>query len=833
MMTVSRQTRIRTAVLGLASVATLVLTAPSMAIAAPIGEISSSHIGWKVDKTTGGSPCTVASKDECQPGEASSEPGGFTNANSVAVAPGGEVYVADTQNNRVQELNASGAFVLMFGEGVNKTKIKEAEKGGSVTHAEENVCIAVSRDECQAGIAGDAAGQFGQIYSVTVDSANNDVYVSEIVLGNNGSETTIGRRVQAFTSSGGFVLEIGKEVNETTKVNLCTQAEKCTAPAQEAPGSVGASAPGAFAFVQAQGQGNMLATGGPEDLLYVGDAGKVQEFDAAGKFKREILLTSISAEGHVSALAVDKMGNLYVVYQVESTRDTVRKFTASTGEEVKDGHFPVTLSSRNSSAESERFKVNGIAVDSSGRLAASEAETIFETAPPFQTNVLPFGSLLDSSSGRVISEFSLPQLSNGLAFSTSEDLYAITAQEMIVYEHLPVGEVLTGLGTCGAGVASEANVTFSCNFNGEANPWKISETEVSFQWGRTTMLGSETTTQVLGEGETFVNVSALLEGLRPNEAYYYRLAGHDRNVKAPEQLTGRMVSFRTQTVPPRIVSEPSAPFVGSSSAVLFAELNPENMNTEYFFEYGPCPKLASCQSISKTTVLKSGAYGKVGVTQEVTGLQSGTFYSYRLFAINEVGEKVVGKAGEQQISENTFTTGPLIVPRAQTGVPSGVGTTSATISGDVNPDGQPATYAFELGFYRGFTTTYGVVFSGSAGAGAVPVTETLGVSGLQPGTTYAYRIKIESGYGQAFGQLVTFTTAGLPSVLNITPRLTMLAIPPITFPPASKVPKATVKCKAIYRRDKRGRCVKIIKRKKVKNVGRAKHQHGRYKSSTR
>lgn len=40
----------------------------------------------------------------------------------------GDVYVADTGNDRVEEFNAEGVFVLMFGKEVNKAN-GEAEAG--------------------------------------------------------------------------------------------------------------------------------------------------------------------------------------------------------------------------------------------------------------------------------------------------------------------------------------------------------------------------------------------------------------------------------------------------------------------------------------------------------------------------------------------------------------------------------------------------------------------------------------------------------------------------------------------------------------------------------
>jgi hypothetical protein len=139
----------------------------------------------------------------------------------------------------------------------------------------------------------------------------------------------------------------------------------------------------------------------------------------------------------------------------------------------------------------------------------------------------------------------------------------------------------------------------------------------------------------------------------------------------------------------------------------------------------------------------------------------------------------------------------------------------------VNPDGLPAGYAFELGVYEGVGTQYGVVFSGSAGSGSVPIEETLPLSGLQPGVTYAYRISVLSGYipGESHtlqGAPVTFTTAGVPAVLQIPPPLAQLPIPNIAFPKLSLSP--VLKCKSGYKRNKHGKCAKI----KAKAKGKAR-----------
>ena len=89
---------------------------------------------------------------------------------------------------------------------------------------------------------------------------------------------------------------IGGEVNETkdktagaseAEKNLCTAAsgETCNAGVRNTTGS---SEHGAFDFDRVA---RVLAAGGTEDLLYVGDEHRVQEFKADGVWAGEIPLT--------------------------------------------------------------------------------------------------------------------------------------------------------------------------------------------------------------------------------------------------------------------------------------------------------------------------------------------------------------------------------------------------------------------------------------------------------------------------------------------------------------------------------------------------------------
>jgi hypothetical protein len=774
--------------------------------AAPVKEIVSSYFGREVNLTeviAHGGPevedvCTVESKDICQSGKESAIPGGFQYTESVTVAPNGNVYVADRGNRRIQEFTAAGEFVLMFGQEVNETT------RGNLCTEEEIKDLGV---KCKTGIEGTAPGQFGSPQSLVVDPTSGDVYVAEHVFSRNGGDLIVGWRVQEFTSGGQWLLEIGKEVNTKTKGNLCTEEEikECTGPSP----TEGNPGRGAFEFIQ--GEGDLLAVGGPEDLVYVGDKGRVQEFEADGKYKGEITLTSISPapDSYVTALAVDSDGDIYLVYRAESVENSLLHVFKANGEQVREFVVPPE--------EPEgRVKINGIALDSLNRLAVAAFEIGKEDKA--------FGSLYQATTGHLITRFT-DRGSSGIAFDNGGKLYSAGENEITVYKPVPVAELSTRLATCTSGAVQETDVTENCTLNGEANPWGVKETEVRFEWGRNESLGEITLLEPVAnekphEGEEEVPVPACREhegahgtrreakcpeaeitGLRPNQRVYDRLAGYDHNVKVPELLTSETASFRTPIVSPIIVGEPKVSFVRSSSAVLFGELNPENAETRYGFQYAQvtsCEErehelrrvvpVAECPGMRETGVFESDLYGRIGATLEASGLQPATTYRYVLVAEDEDQAKTKRLYATGLIGKFTTTVAP--VPEAETGPYSGLTATSALVAGSVNPDGSPAVYAFEVSLANGAATQYGVVLSGPAGGGTIPVAESLALAGLQPGTTYAYRIKIESGYGTATGEPVLFTTAGLPSALVTPSVLAQLPIPNIAFP---KEPKVTPK----------------------------------------
>ena len=100
-------------------------------------------------------------------------------------------------------------------------------------------------------------------------------------------------------------------------------------------------------------------------------------------------------------------------------------------------------------------------------------------------------------------------------------------------------------------------------------------------------------------------------------------------------------------------------------------------------------------------------------------------------------------------------------------LPAGsVGPHSAVVRGNVNPNDKATTYSFEYGT----TTAYGTSSAAAnlaKGNKVVAVSATL--AGLQPGTTYHYRVVASNNDGTMHGSDVTFTTSADPTAPEATP----------------------------------------------------------------
>lgn len=850
-----------------------VVSPPALAAEAPIEEIVQAHIGKEVDKTSGSNLCIVGA-GQCAPAKASSEVGGFEAPRSLAVnndpasALYHYLYVIDL-THRVQEFDPDGRFAATFGWNVNRTKIqrREAQEAAheavTVSQTDENVCSVGSGDVCQVGASGSAFGQFSEPNSIAVDPATGNVYVAEEVPGQNG----FGERVQEFTPSGEPVLEIGKDVNGTTHENICKaqEAEDCTGPGilTYAENEKGTKEADAFAFPGAP----VLTFGGPEDLLYVGEHGRIQKLAADGRYIGQMglgFLSALSGSG-VTAIGADSSGNVYIVYREldEEVEGIVRQKPAPENADIvyelgAGGNLIAEL--RPNVEEPEGIvEVMALSVDQVGHLAFSETETYRDKE--FHTRIKHSGRLYLTVGGRLhlMTQFSNPSSEvggnsvgiNSLSFDDKNHMYATDfyyttsegyfAHEVISYKPVPVAELLPlqngGNPKCSAGKDRGADATFDCRLEGDVNPEGVSETEAWFQWGLEPTLGKETLPQDICSTacgfEPVAMTPAVLEGLLPNQAVFFRLAGHDANVKAPEQLSSEQIHFTTPTAPPRVVGPVTVAFVGPFSAVFEGNVNMENSPTRYFFEYVPvekgdarsladlCPRglaVETCEGVQATSYLESSDYGAIATALEARKLQPETEYRYRMMAVNRNLETAVDEHGHAGLEERGFTTAPVPPPGVVTEPVSAIGTTTATVTGTVDPEGQVTTYGFELGVYNGAHTQLALISSGSVGRGTSAVVESVSLSALQPGTVYAYRIRASNGGGTSYGTTREFTTVGFP--VHGTPSVVPeVEIPPYQFPAR----KATLPCKRGHKGSKGGRCKK--QRQKNARHRRAARRH--------
>jgi Fibronectin type III domain len=99
-------------------------------------------------------------------------------------------------------------------------------------------------------------------------------------------------------------------------------------------------------------------------------------------------------------------------------------------------------------------------------------------------------------------------------------------------------------------------------------------------------------------------------------------------------------------------------------------------------------------------------------------------------------------------------------PTATTGAATGLGDTTATVTGTVDANGMATTYHFEYGT----SSSYGLQTSeqdAGSGTGAADVQAAL--AGLTSATTYHYRVVATNAAGVDRGADRTFTTAGPPA----------------------------------------------------------------------
>jgi len=278
---------------------------------------------------------------------------------------------------------------------------------------------------------------------------------------------------------------------------------------------------------------------------------------------------------------------------------------------------------------------------------------------------------------------------------------------------------------------------------GTVNP-NSSDTTYYFQYGTTRAFGANTPTTDAGSGGTAVQVSVPLTSLKTGTTYVYRLVA----TNASGTVDGITQFFTTGTATAATTSQASN--VTATGATLSGNVDPQGANTQYRFDYGLGSKLDEHTKWQTA----SGSSGAVSVTADVTRLEPGKSYSFRLEATNVNGTALGAVV--------TLTTATAAVPTVETGTATVNGGT-LTLTGTVNPNASDTDYYFEYGRASATGAKTATVDAGS-GTSATQVSAT--IAHLKPNTSYSFRLVAKNRYGTVRGATSTTPAAGAPTVVT-------------------------------------------------------------------
>jgi hypothetical protein len=248
----------------------------------------------------------------------------------------------------------------------------------------------------------------------------------------------------------------------------------------------------------------------------------------------------------------------------------------------------------------------------------------------------------------------------------------------------------------------------------------------------------------LPDANTYGRITAVLVNADPTQTGFNSGKGDWTFSNDKQSFSNVQV---TSGPPPPSATTAAATSIAQTGATLNGSLNPNGLSTTTWFEYGTTTAYGT-----ETTHVAAGS-GSSSVPQSavVSGLTRGTTYHYRIVAQSS--------AGAVRGADQTFTT--LDPPSATTTAASGVTAEGATLNATIDPNGHATSYVFEIGT----TAAYGATLPSSpvsAGSGTSAIGVSLPIAGLDPATTYHYRVVATSSDGTTAGGDRTLTTLSPP-----------------------------------------------------------------------
>jgi hypothetical protein len=282
---------------------------------------------------------------------------------------------------------------------------------------------------------------------------------------------------------------------------------------------------------------------------------------------------------------------------------------------------------------------------------------------------------------------------------------------------------------------------------GKLNPGGI-DAHYYFQWGATTAYGNSMPAPPgtdAGSGTGLLQAEAELAGLSANSIYHYRLVA----VNSFGTAYGLDRSFTTSGPPSFSYEAPTG--ITQGEATVHAQVDPDQLATTYRFEYGPSTAYGTEVPVGGEAI---GA-GSTPLARQatLTGLKAGSIYHYRVVAENEAG---ITDGPDQTLT--TVAPAPIDATYA-----TGIGATEVTLHTQINPLGNDTRFYFQYGTEAcpqnpGACTNIPAPPGEDIGAGSEDVAREVELTGLEPGTTYHFRVLDTNALGTSEGPERTFTT---------------------------------------------------------------------------
>ena len=231
----------------------------------------------------------------------------------------------------------------------------------------------------------------------------------------------------------------------------------------------------------------------------------------------------------------------------------------------------------------------------------------------------------------------------------------------------------------------------------------------------------------------------------------------------------------------------SAANITPNTATLNASVNPDGLDTKYYFEYvddadydrsAPDPYSAGTQVPLPPGTDIGSAFAAQQLSVNLTALTQSTKYHFRMVASNSMG----ATDGPDAIFTTATTTAPSVDAQSSASITSD----TATLNAQINPNFADTTYYFEYVDNAHYNASAADPYSAGTkippppgtdiGSSDTDQTATANIAELTGGTLYHWRTVVVNAVGTTDGADQTFTTAtpmapsvDAESISNLTP----------------------------------------------------------------